>query len=443
MSSIAGLEIDAAESVVHFEDTVELVWEDAGEDISIEVQDPDGTAVFVWNNDSDGSGGGSISVGFVDAAPGEYSVYATSTVNGSEEWADAYFELATPALSITSLEVNGSRKVNSTLEISGTVTNEGQLGSNSVLYVNASMNGNVTRVATFYRTMNASEDWTFTYYWTPTNASGYEINASVWSIRPMEFNISDNTATLTVTIREPTTSDGDGFDLGSLDDVVVIVIIVIAGIAGTFGGMFVIERSRFSLLCLFAPLYHKIGSKDLFNNEVRGMVFGYITANEGANYSKIKRELRLPNGTLAYHLKVLGRHGHVIAIRDGGLKRFYTRAAVPKGRNLKSLNRTQEGMLKRLGASPGMTQRELADSMYLTQSAISYNLKILEKKGLITGVGKKNIQYLLTPGPVDFRCTYCGMAFSAETASFCPKCGERVDAEDLGRRGRPRRGART
>jgi predicted transcriptional regulator len=42
------------------------------------------------------------------------------------------------------------------------------------------------------------------------------------------------------------------------------------------------------------------------------------------NYSSIKEELQISNGTLSYHLKMMEKENFIKSERDGLYKRFYT-----------------------------------------------------------------------------------------------------------------------
>ena len=60
------------------------------------------------------------------------------------------------------------------------------------------------------------------------------------------------------------------------------------------------------------------------------MILGYLRQNPGANYTTIKRDLGLHNGTLTYNLRFLEKERKIKSISDGRLKRFYlTRTHIP------------------------------------------------------------------------------------------------------------------
>ena len=83
------------------------------------------------------------------------------------------------------------------------------------------------------------------------------------------------------------------------------------------------EVVMFALITQLLPLYSKIRREEVLDQYTRGKIHGYIIANPGEHYNSLKAQLRLKNGTLAYHLRVLEREGYVKSVRDGPFKRFY------------------------------------------------------------------------------------------------------------------------
>jgi predicted transcriptional regulator len=77
--------------------------------------------------------------------------------------------------------------------------------------------------------------------------------------------------------------------------------IAFAGIANTEAGKY------WFLKFLILPLYVKLSKKDVLDHFIRGQIYGYLVVHPGDNYTTIKQNLDLTNGTLTYHLDVLER----------------------------------------------------------------------------------------------------------------------------------------
>ncbi|MCK5559704.1 MAG: Ig-like domain-containing protein [Thermoplasmata archaeon] len=172
--------------------------------------------------------------------------------------------------------------------------------------------------------------------------------------------------------------------------ILIIVIITIFGFAAAT------EVGKYGLLSSFVPLYRRLKGKKVLDNETRGMVRGYILANPGEHYSIIKRTLKLPNGTLTYHLKVLEQEELVKSERDGIYKRFYpVEMQLPK--NATHLTKIQETILNEIIIKPGITVGELGKKIKINPRVINYHVKALVSAGLIKAerFGKRNRYYVI------------------------------------------------
>jgi predicted transcriptional regulator len=138
-----------------------------------------------------------------------------------------------------------------------------------------------------------------------------------------------------------------------------------------------------ALLNLLLPMYVKLRREEVLDQYTRGKIHGYIIANPGEHYNSIKAQLRLKNGTLAYHLRVLEREGYVKTTRDGMFKRFYPmEALVPRRKS--EFSAIQEIVLETIRSSPGITQNELARRMGVSSQVVNYHIRNLVSAGVIT-----------------------------------------------------------
>ncbi len=116
--------------------------------------------------------------------------------------------------------------------------------------------------------------------------------------------------------------------------------------------------------------------------ETRGMIRGYITGNPGDSYSDIKRNLRLTNGPLLYHLHILERDGIIRSQLRGSRRLFYPREVrLPEDGG--GLHEIQLRMLRAVQAVPGLAVTDLAGALGVTSQLALYHLRDLAAKGRI------------------------------------------------------------
>jgi predicted transcriptional regulator len=143
------------------------------------------------------------------------------------------------------------------------------------------------------------------------------------------------------------------------------------------------EVGTYSLMNLiFLPLYTKISKKDVLDHFVRGQIFGYIKINPGDNYTTIKKNLDLNNGTLTYHLNVLQREGLVKSWSDGKHKFFYPQGVKIPGNGVKNPS-IHDAILKSIKDSPGITVRDIAAVTGISRQLANYHIRKMAANGTI------------------------------------------------------------
>jgi predicted transcriptional regulator len=155
------------------------------------------------------------------------------------------------------------------------------------------------------------------------------------------------------------------------------ILLVMAGLVSAT------EAGRWSLMLLFLPLYTKLRKDKILDQRTRGLIEGYITANPGCNYTIIRDNLELADGTLTYHLQVLEREGFVYSIREGLFRCFYPQGVPPPKRGKLHLSDTQMDIIRISKRIPGITVGEIASAMNRRPNVISYHLKLLREGGLV------------------------------------------------------------
>src|SRR5437879_831194 len=157
------------------------------------------------------------------------------------------------------------------------------------------------------------------------------------------------------------------------------------------------EPGRHAIFGAFFPLYTRLKKEEVLDHFVRGQVFGVIKTEPGTHFTEIRENLGLSNGTLSYHLRTLEVAAFIRSEREGMYKRFFAADAQPdrggEGIRLSSLQKVLVEILRR---NPGSAQRDLALQAGVTQQTVSYNLRILQKQGILQTISRGRRQVYLT-----------------------------------------------
>lgn len=135
-------------------------------------------------------------------------------------------------------------------------------------------------------------------------------------------------------------------------------------------------------LAVGLALFYRISQERALDHFTRGRIYGYIQANPGITYSKVRDTLDLRNGTLAYHLWVLERLGFVRSVRKGRVRQLYLRG-MPVSKGSLVLSRLQYAILDLLKAKGPMTQVEIARHFKISRQRAHYNVKVLRSLSLL------------------------------------------------------------
>jgi hypothetical protein len=142
------------------------------------------------------------------------------------------------------------------------------------------------------------------------------------------------------------------------------------------------EVGKYRMLLLFLPLYTRIRKDMVLDNETRGFIKGFVYADPGIHFNEILRRAKLGNGTAAHHLAMLEREGIIASLSDGYLKRFY-----PAGMKLMELplrlKKVERLILETVRESEGLSQREIAKILEISESTVNRHARQLAAAGLL------------------------------------------------------------
>jgi predicted transcriptional regulator len=159
-----------------------------------------------------------------------------------------------------------------------------------------------------------------------------------------------------------------------------IVLAVTVGIAVSISWLF--EFLRRSFWIPFAVMWARLSHGDILDHKKRGMVVGYLAANPAANFAAIRADLKMAMGTLTYHLWVLEKEGEIKSWRDGRFRRY-----APHGHRVAEmqprLTDIELLLLQRIRGTSGLTQKELAKDVGVSQPAVSYHINRMAALGVL------------------------------------------------------------
>lgn len=159
-------------------------------------------------------------------------------------------------------------------------------------------------------------------------------------------------------------------------------------------------------LSLFVPLYSRLAKSEILDNKVRARVFAHVKAHPGAHPSGIAAALGLGWGTIVYHLARLEESSLVTAREAHNRKCYFV-----VGGELDNAGRTAvaamstdkaRAIVELLRASPGMSQKQLADKLGISQALLSWHVKRLVQSGVVVSVrdGRSNLLHVAEHVPV-------------------------------------------
>ena len=142
------------------------------------------------------------------------------------------------------------------------------------------------------------------------------------------------------------------------------------------------EVGRYRLLVLFLPLYTRLNRDEVLDNELRGMIRGYIYADPGIHFNELLHRLKLGNGAAVHHLQTLEREGIIRSRRDGSLKRFYPGEMKLVDLPLR-LSGLQKLILQTVQRQEGLSQSKVAGLVDVPYLTVHRHIRKMERMGLL------------------------------------------------------------
>lgn len=151
---------------------------------------------------------------------------------------------------------------------------------------------------------------------------------------------------------------------------------------------------RFGWLGLFS----RIAQEDILNHERRAELLEFVRNNPGERVENVRRALGFSNGSMHYHLRVLNARDLVRVHREGIVARLFP--AGPRIQPAPYVPTIRRKYLEALAVRPGITQRELASTMGVSERMVSYHVGTLAEQGFVAiqqDGGRKRLFVQATP----------------------------------------------
>jgi len=123
----------------------------------------------------------------------------------------------------------------------------------------------------------------------------------------------------------------------------------------------------------------------------RKVLYQFIVENPGASFQLILKILKIPEGTLRYHLQQLDRSNKIIKEKKGK-NLFYYSAFQKEHQECETnveLSEKQEFLLDLIRDDPGITRKELMIRSKLDRKNMNYTLRRLKDLKLIWNIETK------------------------------------------------------
>jgi len=136
------------------------------------------------------------------------------------------------------------------------------------------------------------------------------------------------------------------------------------------------------------------------HNMTRERIFTFIRMNPGCYFSEIKRALRLNNGSLTYHLKILEKRQLVSHKMYGKFKYFFIQGTRVDDDWKDVITRKQEKVYQLIATRPGLIQREIIEKSHLKRRTVNRIVSKLQREGrvMVKKVGRENHYFINEEG---------------------------------------------
>jgi predicted transcriptional regulator len=201
---------------------------------------------------------------------------------------------------------------------------------------------------------------------------------------------------------------------------------ILIAVCLSFFPVFVYPVEIFFLLKMLAVLgYRKVEQNAVRYNRNRQKIQDTVTANPGINFSALERLTGIKEGTLKYHLIILGAKRKIISFGTGRSVRYFENNGRYSELEKKVLphlqNPTTRRILGILASFPEVSRKDIAGMVGIAGPSVSWHTKRLSRDGIIsTSKNGRGVRYTLCAAGADIFRKYfgrgTGMAASGDEA---------------------------
>lgn len=137
-------------------------------------------------------------------------------------------------------------------------------------------------------------------------------------------------------------------------------------------------------------LFSRTRDDELLEHPRRAQILQLVQTEPGIHFQDLGRRLTLGRGTLEHHLRKMVAANLLTKVRHGGYACYFPKGAVDRRLMAAApLLRSASGrsILTTVRERPGLSGRQIALELGLSQSTVSYHLRRLEQAGLVFGAG--------------------------------------------------------
>jgi outer membrane protein assembly factor BamB/predicted transcriptional regulator len=163
-----------------------------------------------------------------------------------------------------------------------------------------------------------------------------------------------------------------------------IIVIGVALVGGTEVGVF----GMYSFVLL---LYTRLKGEKILDNFIRGQLYGMILEWPGSSFSELKRKMKRPTGTVAYHLQALEKEEMIKSVSRGTKKLFFPSTFIVSDEYF-TLTDAQRVVYNVVKVNPGISQKGIAKRTGFKTSRINKIIHRLSERGMLDVVKGKSTQ---------------------------------------------------
>ena len=131
----------------------------------------------------------------------------------------------------------------------------------------------------------------------------------------------------------------------------------------------------------------RFNGKDLLENDTRRKIYECIRTNPGIHMRGIGKKTDITLGTLRYHIGMLQKSHAIATVEDRGYTHYYENSgtySTEEQQVLKHLqNATTRKILRVLATHPSATRTDIAESVGIAGSTVTWHMKRLAEDGVI------------------------------------------------------------